>query len=267
MTDLPKIRAPKISVRGVNKSFGDNHVLKGVDLDIMAGESLALIGPSGSGKSVLGKCILGLMPLDGGTVEIDGKDVARMSRRERDAAYAKFGALFQNGALFDSLPVWRNVAFELLSARNWTPEKAKALAIERLADVGMEPLVADLFPAELSGGMQKRVAFARALAASPEVVVLDDPTAGLDPIVTAAISKLIDKIIRDSHATALTITQDMAVIGHIAHRVAMLYDGRIVWSGPAPEVKKSGNEMVDQFVHGRRQGPIPTDVISGQEAA
>lgn len=257
MADTPKIR-----VRGVHKSFGDNHVLKGVDLDIMNGESLALIGPSGMGKSVLGKCILGLMPVDQGTIEIDGKDVARISRREREGIYDKFGALFQAGALFDSLPVWRNVAFTLLSARNWTPEKAKKLAIERLADVGMEPLVADLFPAELSGGMQKRVAFARALAASPEVVVLDDPTAGLDPIVTAAISKLIDRIIKDTHATALIITQDMTVIGHVAHRVAMLYDGRIIWTGPTAEVKKSGNEMVDQFVHGRRQGPIPTDVVA-----
>ena len=256
MADIPEIR-----VRGVHKTFGENHVLRGVDLDIMKGESLALIGPSGMGKSVLGKCILGLIQPDQGTIEIEGKDVAKLSRRERDEVYAKFGALFQAGALFDSLPVWRNIAFELLSARNWTPDKAKKLAIERLADVGMEPLVADLFPAELSGGMQKRVAFARSLAANPEAVVLDDPTAGLDPIVTAAISGLIQRIIADTHATALIITQDMTVIGRVAHRVAMMYEGRIIWTGPTPEVKKSGNEMVDQFVHGRRQGPIPTDVV------
>jgi phospholipid/cholesterol/gamma-HCH transport system ATP-binding protein len=253
---------PKIRIRGLKKSFGENKVLDGVDLDIMPGEAVALVGRSGSGKSVLAKCVLGLIRPDEGTIEIDGVDLWTMSGREREKSIARFGALFQAGALFDSLLVWQNVAFTLTSARGWKDEDAKKLAIERLADVGMDAAVADLYPAELSGGMQKRVAFARALAADPEIVVLDDPTAGLDPIVTTAISKLIDRIIRDSHSTALIITQDLTVITHIANRVAMLYDGRIIWTGPAQQVTSSGNEYVDQFIHGRRKGPIEVDVAA-----
>jgi phospholipid/cholesterol/gamma-HCH transport system ATP-binding protein len=253
--------APKIRVRGLKKAFGENRVLNGVDLDVMPGESVALVGRSGSGKSVLAKCILGLIQPDEGSIEIDGRDVAHMPRRERDAAFAKFGALFQNGALFDSLLVWQNVAFTLVQARGWKQDKAKALAVDRLRDVGMDAAVGDLFPAELSGGMQKRAAFARAIAASPEVVVLDDPTAGLDPIVTTAISKLIQKIIREAHATALSISQDLTVIHNIADRVAMLYEGRIIWTGPAATVEKSGDEFVEQFINGRRQGPIGADVV------
>jgi phospholipid/cholesterol/gamma-HCH transport system ATP-binding protein len=252
---------PKIRVRGLKKTFGENRVLNGVDLDVMPGESVALVGRSGSGKSVLAKCILGLIPPDEGTIEIDGRDVAGMSRRERDATYAKFGCLFQNGALFDSLLVWQNVAFTLVQARGWPWDKAKRLAVDRLRDVGMDAAVGDLFPAELSGGMQKRAAFARAIAASPEVVVLDDPTAGLDPIVTAAISKLIQKIIREAGATALSISQDLTVIHNIADRVAMLYEGKIIWTGPSATVEKSGDAFVEQFINGRRQGPIAADVV------
>lgn len=257
MADTPKIR-----VRGLHKAFGDNVVLKGVDLDVMPGESVALIGRSGSGKSVLAKCILGLMPPDEGTIEIDGVDITQASTREREKVIAKFGVLFQNGALFDSLLVWQNVSFTLTSARNWPVDKAKQVAVDRLRDVGMDANVGELFPAELSGGMQKRAAFARAIAAEPEIVVLDDPTAGLDPIVTAAISKLIDKRIREKHMTALTVSQDMVVIRHIASRVAMLYDGKIIWTGPVGAVDKCDNDFVDQFIHGRRKGPIPTDVLT-----
>jgi len=253
---------PKIRVRGLKKAFDGNVVLDGIDLDVMPGESLALIGRSGSGKSVLAKCILGLIAPDEGTIEIDGVDLWRMSRADREEKLSKFGVLFQAGALFDSLLVWQNIAFVLTSARGWTAEAAKKLAIERLADVGMDAPVADLYPAELSGGMQKRVAFARAIAAKPEVVVLDDPTAGLDPIVTAAISKLIDKIIRDAGTTALTITQDLTVIRLIADRVAMLYEGKIIWTGTSEAVTNSGNGFVDQFIHGRRKGPIEIDVAA-----
>lgn len=249
---------PRLELAGVKKRFGTRQVLDGVDIAVMPGESLVIIGGSGTGKSVTLKCVLGLIPIDAGSIRVDGAEVAGLTGRALEAHRARFGMLFQGGALFDSLPVWRNVAFALPGSA----ADRKAAAIDNLARVGLGPEVADLKPSELSGGMQKRVAFARALAANPEIVVLDDPTAGLDPIVTAAISKLIDRIIRDSHATALIITQDLTVITHIAKRVAMLHDGRIIWTGPAETVTRSGNPYVDQFIHGRRKGPITVDVVA-----
>ena len=213
---------PVIQLRDVYKAFGPKKVLNGVNLDVGQRESVVIIGGSGTGKSVTLKCILGLLTPDSGSIKVDGEEVTTMSGRDRDRVNGKFGMLFQGAALFDSLRVWENVGFGLMQGHGMGRTEARAKAIEKMAQVGLGPDVADRLPAELSGGMQKRVAFARAIAAKPEVVVLDDPTAGLDPIVTSAISKLIDRIIRDSHTTALTITQDLTVIRLIANRVAML---------------------------------------------
>ena len=247
---------PKISIRGLTKSFGPKQVLKGVDLDLPAGRSLVVIGGSGTGKSVLIKCVLGLMIPDSGSIRIDGVEVVGASRDTMDEMRRKFGMLFQGGALFDSLPVWENVAFGLLAAKRVDRAHAMAKAEETLGMVGLGPEVARLMPAELSGGMQKRVSLARAIAHSPEILFFDEPTTGLDPIMADVINGLIVRCVRQLGATALSITHDMASVRKIADRVAMLYDGRIVWEGPADQIDASGNGYVDQFIHGRGEGPI-----------
>jgi len=247
---------PKIRVRGLTKRFGGNHVLRGVDLDLAAGESLVVIGGSGSGKSVLIKCIIGLLAPDSGTIEIDGVDVTRMSARARRRLMLRFGMLFQGAALFDSLPVWHNVAFALIQAHRIGRHEARRTAIETLASVGLDESVADLFPAELSGGMQKRVGLARAITARPEILFFDEPTTGLDPIMSDVINKLIVACTRKVGATGLSITHDMGSVRHIADRVAMLHGGHLVWQGPVGAIDESGNPYVDQFVHGHAEGPI-----------
>ena len=243
---------PMIELRGLKKSFGTNAVLDGIDLDVGRGESLVVIGGSGSGKSVLLKCILGLVAPDAGTIRLGGEDVTTLPR---DAFLARFGMLFQGGALFDSLPVWQNVAFRHLKSR--MPRKeARARAIDTLARVGLPERTADLYPAELSGGMQKRAALARAIAANPEVVFFDEPTAGLDPIMAGVINKLIREAVTDLGATAITITHDMTTVRSVADRVAMLHDGRLRWVGPVTGIDGSGDAHLDQFIHGRATGPI-----------
>jgi phospholipid/cholesterol/gamma-HCH transport system ATP-binding protein len=253
---------PKIRVRGLEKSFGDKRVLAGVDLDVAAGSSMVVIGGSGSGKSVLIKCILGLLEPDAGVIEIDGVDVLRLEPAAREAARARIGMLFQNGALFDSLSVWENVAFGLLARRRHRPSRAEARrrAVEVLAQVGLAESVGDLWPAELSGGMQKRVGLARAIAATPEILFFDEPTTGLDPIMGAVIDGLIVDCVKRLGSTAVAITHDMASAKRIGDRVAMLYGGRIVWEGPAGQLMDSGNDLVDQFTHGRREGPIQMEL-------
>lgn len=247
---------PKIRIRGLCKSFGDKLVLDGIDLDIPARHSLVVIGGSGSGKSVLLKCILGIIVPDAGSIEIDGVDVLRLSRREAQGLRASIGMLFQNGALFDSLPVWENVAFGLLAQKKATRAEARGLAGEVLAQVGLAPSVGDLMPAELSGGMQKRVGLARAIAARPDILLFDEPTTGLDPIMGAVIDGLIVDCVKNLGSTAVAITHDMASARRIGDAAAMLYKGRIVWHGAASDLMASGNAMVDQFTHGRREGPI-----------
>ncbi len=251
---------PKIRIRGLRKSFGTKLVLDGVDLDVMAHTSMVVIGGSGTGKSVLLKCVLGLMEPDAGRIEIDGRDILAMPRAEREAVRGRIGMLFQNGALFDSAPVWENVAFGLLAQRKVTRREARARAAELLADVGLAPGVGDLYPAELSGGMQKRVALARAIAARPEIIFLDEPTTGLDPIMGAVIDGLIVDCVKRLGSTAIAITHDMASARRIGDCVAMLNKGRIVWSGPASELMESGNPEVEQFTHGRREGPIQMEL-------
>jgi phospholipid/cholesterol/gamma-HCH transport system ATP-binding protein len=251
---------PKISVRGLQKSFGRNHVLDGIDIDCARGESIVIIGGSGTGKSVLIKCILGLMHPDAGSVAIDGAETVGLRRAARERLLQKFGVLFQGSALFDSLRVWENVAFGLIHGRGMERQAAREIALAKLAAVGLGRDVGELRPAELSGGMQKRVALARAVAADPEVIFFDEPTTGLDPIMADVINDLILKCVRELGATAVSITHDMVSARKIADRIAMLHKGRIVWHGPAAEIDRSGNPFVDQFINGRAEGPIQMEV-------
>ena len=247
---------PKIRIRGLHKAFGAKSVLRGVDLDVGAGESVVVIGGSGTGKSVTVKCALGLVEPDSGSILIDGVESVGLRGAAREAVNARMGMLFQGGALFDSLSVWENVAFGLVAAGQKTRGEAKPVALDSLAQVGLGPEVGELMPAELSGGMQKRVALARAIAARPDIIFFDEPTTGLDPIMADVINDLIVECVRELGATALSITHDMASARKIADRIAMLHDGRIVWSGPVSEIDGSGNPFVDQFIHGRATGPI-----------
>ena len=247
---------PKIALNDVYKSFGARPVLNGLTLNVMPGENVVIIGGSGSGKSVMIKCILGLIRPDKGTILIDGEDVTHMRPHQRAMVTRKTGVLFQGGALFDSMPVWQNIAFGLIHGRATARSKAREIALTCLADVGLPSEVGDFFPAELSGGMQKRVALARAIAAAPEIIFFDEPTTGLDPIMADIINNLIRKCVQDLGATAVTITHDMKSARKIATRIAMLYEGKIIWQGQAEDVDHSANPMVDQFIHGRAEGPI-----------
>ena len=243
-----------ITMSGVTKAFGPNRVLRGVDLSIPSGKSMVIIGGSGTGKSVLLKCVLGLVVHDQGLIALDGQDV---KTAEREAFLARFGMLFQGGALFDSLRVWENVAFRLMRGAGKRPKaQARDLAIEKLRRVGLSPDVADLYPAELSGGMQKRVGLARAIAAEPEIIFFDEPTTGLDPIMAGVINDLIREIVVEMGATAMTITHDMSSVRAIADKVAMIHDGKVQWTGPIDQIETSGDPYMDQFLHGRAEGPI-----------
>lgn len=246
----------KIQMTDVYKSFGDKHILRGIDLNVGRGTSMVIIGGSGTGKSVTLKCVLGLMKPDSGSILIDGVETSNASESERDNLMRKFGMLFQGGALFDSLPVWENVSFGLIHGDKMDRDEARVIAIEKLTSVGLGSKVADLFPAELSGGMQKRVSLARAIATNPEIIFFDEPTTGLDPIMADVINDLIVQCVKDLGATALTITHDMASVRKIADNVSMLYDGKIIWSDSIKNLDRSGNPYVDQFIHGRGEGPI-----------
>lgn len=252
----------KIEVRDLHKSFGSKHVLRGVDLTLRSGESLAVIGGSGTGKSVLIKNIIGLMEPDSGSIRIDGEDVVGMSPDERERVTRKFGMLFQGAALFDSLPVWENVAFGLIQSKGMNRHAAREEALVAMVQVGLDTDIADRSPAELSGGMQKRAGLARAIATKPEILFFDEPTTGLDPIMGSVIDDLIVKSVRELDATALSITHDMASARRIADNIAMIYEGRIVWHGPVADIDDSGNEMLDQFILGRSDGPIQLRVAS-----
>jgi phospholipid/cholesterol/gamma-HCH transport system ATP-binding protein len=250
----------KLRIRGLKKSFGPKQVLDGIDLEIPAGTSLVVIGGSGTGKSVLIKCVLGLIEPDAGSIELDGQDLLDMDRAARERAMATMGMLFQNGALFDSLPVWENVAFGLLARQRIPRAEARHRADDVLAQVGLAASVGDLWPAELSGGMQKRVGLARAIAAAPDLLFFDEPTTGLDPIMGAVIDGLIVDVVKRLGSTAIAITHDMASAARIADSVAMLHKGRIIWQGAPDTLMASGNPIVDQFTHGRREGPIAMEL-------
>lgn len=243
-----------ITLSGLKKSFANNHVLRGVNLEIAKGESMVIIGGSGTGKSVALKCILGLITPDEGSITVNGKDT---TTGDRDAFLAQFGMLFQGGALFDSLTVWQNVAFRLMRGKNkLSKTDARDLAIEKLRRVGLKSDVAELFPAELSGGMQKRVGLARAIAAEPEIIFFDEPTTGLDPIMSGVINELIREIVVEMGATAMTITHDMSSVRAIADKVAMLHEGLVQWTGPIADLDTSSDPYLDQFINARAEGPI-----------
>jgi phospholipid/cholesterol/gamma-HCH transport system ATP-binding protein len=250
----------KIELQGVKKRFGQKVVLDGVDLKIGKGESVVIIGGSGSGKSVTIKSVLGIVRPDAGKIFVDGKETTHLHGRAREAVLKKFGMLFQGAALFDSLPVWENVAFGLIQGRGMGRKKAKDIAIAKLAKVGLGSEVANLSPSELSGGMQKRVGLARAIAADPEILFFDEPTTGLDPIMADVINDLIVSTVKDLGVTAVSITHDMISARKISDRIAMLYKGKIIWHGPTKDIDNSGNEYVDQFIHGRAEGPIKMEV-------
>ena len=240
---------PAINLENVSNSFADNKVLRGIDLGVAAGGSLVVIGPSGTGKTVLLKTLIGVHAPDGGHIGADKR-----------ALYGRFGMLFQKSGLFDSLPVWENVAFRLLQQDGMTRRDARDRAVEKLGLVGLAPGEADLFPSELSGGMQKRVGIARAMAADPDVLLLDEPTAGLDPIMSNVINDLILEVMDKTGATVISVNSDMRGAARTAQNAAMIYDGRIIWHGPTADMRDSDNAYVDQFVHSRAEGPIPTIV-------
>ena len=250
----------KIKISNLHKAFGRKVVLSGVDLEIAKGESLVVIGGSGTGKSVLIKCIQGLLTPDAGSILVDDKEVVGINEEEKEELHSKMGMLFQGGALFDSLSVWENVAFDLLENRGMNKKDAKNEAIRVLRSVGLAPDVADLSPSELSGGMQKRVGLARAIASKPEIIFFDEPTTGLDPIMSDVINDLIIESVKGLGATALTITHDMASARKIADKIAMLYKGKIVWQGTVKEMERTDNPYVCQFINGCSQGPIKVEV-------
>lgn len=240
-----------IELRNISKSFGSNHVLRDVSLTVPKGTSLAIIGGSGTGKSVTLKSILGLIKPDSGEILINGAPITG----QRDAFFARFGMLFQGGALFDSLPVWHNVAFRLLQG-DMSKSECRDRAIEKLKRVGLKERVADLYPAELSGGMQKRVGLARAIAADPEIIFFDEPTTGLDPIMSGVINELIREIVTEMGATTMTITHDMTSVRAIADNVAMIHDGTVQWHGPVAEMDAADDPYLRQFLNGSAEGPI-----------
>ena len=247
---------PLLKLEGLEKAFGAKQVLRGVDLEVARGQSLVVIGGSGSGKSVMLKNALGLMTPDRGRIFFDGEDVTNATGKARETMRARVGMLFQSGALFDSLTVWENVAFRLINSEGTRRKDAKERAIETLKKVRLGSDVSLLYPAEISGGMQKRVSLARSIISEPDLIFFDEPTTGLDPITADAINDLIVEMVRSLGAAAVSITHDMASARKIADEIAMLFEGRIIWRGKAADVMNSGNAYVDQFVHGRADGPI-----------
>ena len=249
---------PKIEMRDVVKSFGSKRVLKGIDLAVNAEESLALIGTSGCGKSITLKCLLGLITADGGSIKVDGTEILGTDRKTLEGMRRRFGMTFQFGALFDSLPIWENVTFRLRQQQKMNRADARDLAVDTITQLGLSPQVTDQYPAELSGGMQKRVALARAIADKPEILLFDEPTSGLDPITGGVIDRLIIDAVKRLGATAMTISHDMASVRRIADKVAMIHNGVIIWCGSVEKMDDTGVPEVDQFVHGRAEGPLTT---------
>jgi len=246
---------PTIQVRDLKKSFGTKVVLDGADLEVLQGESVVVIGQSGVGKSVLIKCIIGILSPDSGSIEIDGELTTQAGFKNMDAVRRKFGMLFQYAALFDSLKVWENVGFGLLQHSDLKPARIREIAEEKLRMVGL-PGILDLMPSELSGGMRKRVGLARAIAMEPKIMLYDEPTTGLDPIRADSINDLIIQLREELGVASITITHDMTSAYKIADRITMLFNGRLIATGTPDEIRGSDNPYVQQFIHGRAEGPI-----------
>ena len=247
----------KIEVCNLSKSFGDHHVLNDVSFKLEEKKSLVVLGGSGTGKSVLIKNIIGLMTPDSGSILINGLDVTHFRDQERFSLMSKMGFLFQGGALFDSLNVEENITFYTSKLWKLSKHDQRELAAQKLKSVGLSDKILSLYPSELSGGMQKRVSLARAICANPEIIFFDEPTTGLDPIMSNVINELIVKVKEELGATTITITHDMNSAFFVADIVAMLYKGIILWSGSKEDMHHSGNEILDQFINGRTSGPIP----------
>ena len=245
----------KIRVVNLHKWFGENNVLRGVDLEVSQGESLVVIGGSGTGKTVLIRCIIGLVPPDEGEIYVDGLEITSLNEREMNEVRKKFGMLFQGGALFDSLSVWENVGFGLRQHKRLGDEEIRKIATEKLALLGLKD-IEDLMPAELSGGMKKRVSLARAIAMEPEILLYDEPTTGIDPVMADAINELIIRMKEKLNVTSIAITHDMKSAYKIADRIAMLFQGKIIEVGTPEEIRNSPNPVVRQFIEGRSEGPI-----------
>ena len=243
-----------ISIKNIKKAFNQVNVLNGINLDVAKGESMVVIGGSGTGKSVLLKVILGLIQPDSGEIFLEGQSLSRIGREQ---FLERFGMLFQGGALFDSLNVWQNISFRLIRGNGRIKAKeAREIAEQKLQRVGLKPEISELFPSELSGGMQKRVGLARAIASNPEIIFFDEPTTGLDPIMAGVINELIREIVVEMGVTAITITHDMASARAIGDKIAMIHNGIIQWNGQITDLEKSNDPYLIQFLNGSSNGPI-----------
>ncbi len=252
----------KAVISGVTKRFGNKHVLNGVDLVLPKNKQTVLIGPAASGKTVLMKCIAGLHLPDAGSIRIDDQEITKLRGGEKAELVESFGILFQQGGLFDSLPVWENICFKLINRHHMDRDEARELAIEKLAMVNLPAGTADLYPVELSGGMQKRVGVARAIVGEPSLLLLDEPTAGLDPITTKAINHMISRNVETLGSTALCITSDMHAARTEYDYLYMLNEGKVVWAGPTAEIDSTNNEYLDQMINGHAQGPIKMRIMA-----
>ena len=257
---------PKLSISNVYKSFGEKKVLQNLSIDVKKGESLVIIGGSGTGKSVLLKCVLGLLKADSGSIKVDGVEVVGESGKAQRKRLLDIGMVFQGSALFDSLTVWENVAFGLMYEKKVSRTKAKKKALSLLAQVGLDKRVGELYPSEISGGMQRRVALARAVSTEPSLIFFDEPTAGLDPIFCGVINNLIESCVKKLGATAVTITHDMACATHVGDKIAMIHEGHIIWHGKASSIKTCKNPYVQQFIQGRADGPIKLETTTAEVA-
>lgn len=253
---LPDGMVAKVTVSGLTKSFGDKDVLRGVDFALPKGKKTVLIGPAASGKTVLMKCLAGIYPPDAGSIVVDGQELVGLRGRERADLVESFGVSFQQGGLFDSLPNWENISFKLTHRQGMARDKAREIALQKLSMVHLPPGTADLFPVQLSGGMQKRVGIARAIAGDPSLLLLDEPTAGLDPITTKTINSMIGEIVEELHSTAFCITSDMHAARNEYDYLLMLNEGVVVWAGPTSEIDASDNPYLQQMINGRAEGPI-----------